>query len=401
MKISLAKFLAQISVNLLTATALLLAAHAQAQEDASVAPKSAVKKATIPLSFTTQKNWDAGRWYAVGKWVQGNGIRWLGGDAATRVDLPAECIAKESPFAGTIERNVHRDESLKSAEVLTSGEWIAIELSPNVQEEEFTVKGPTFSNNPNCHARMNLAYAWSKDGGKVTPLLLLSAKGSRFYGYEVNMDPPAKESGETADITLDLMLGFWPGKIPSAGADSKKTLNFAPVATVRGEWLPLKQYWGIILGLEQTVASFGGVANQKALFSDWQIGTFGEGFLPVADSLQLRGGLRYRQHLADDSLQAPSLLSANKDARYIVASGTANLFFGGQWLVGFDAEYGLPGELAGRHVKQSFLNGVGRLGFRTSTFLYIIFEGGYRAYQVKGAPTESVTMAQLGIRLDL
>jgi len=351
------------------------------------------------LSFESKKPWESARWFVVGKWVQSNGIRWLGGNSGTRVNFASKCLFASAPFSGSLERSTSDRNS--ELEILRFEDWVAIEVSPNVYEEEFLVKARQEQEDPECQARVSLTYAWKKNEGRLTPLLFLTAQGNRFFGYQVDIRSFEPEVDETADIQMDLMLGVWSASLPNAANAGNKRLLFAPVATARGQWLPYKKHWGLSLALEQAMASHGGFDQQKAQFSDWQVGSFGEYYISFLDALQLKLGLAYRQHLADHSYVLPSFLTQNKDAKYLLVTSTMNLYFSKFWLMGLDFDFAFPGRLAGRGVTQSYVNTRGTIGYRTNSFLILLLELGLRSYKIQGYSSEKVIMGQAGIRIDL
>jgi hypothetical protein len=207
---------------------------------------------------------------------------------------------------------------------------------------------------------------------------------------------------ERADVQLDLLLGFWKANFNNATSPAVKSLNMAPVAVARGEWLlPFFRDMGLQIILEQSVASFGGADKQSVLLSDWSMNAFYQRILPIKDGLQLRASVGYRQHLGDDNRDVPTLVDNNRNAKYVVVGGTANLYFARRWLLGGDFTYGLPSAMAGRGVKQSFMEGLGRIGFRMTSSLLLLMEGGYRTYRVESDQDDTMLEFQGGIRLEL
>ena len=356
------------------------------------------------MNFRTFKKWVAGRWYVVGHWTAPDTIEWLG-SPPTKILYPNDSCTSD-PGPGKFARNKMRDKTLDQAEILRGEDgWFLIEVSPSVASEEFLVLPASQSTvdpetKPDCLARTPISYAWSKGRGSVRPLLFLNPQSNRFFKKEISVAVPEDEDAE-ADIQLDLLLGYWKASLPNASASAKRSLNLAPTAVVRGEWLPLKTSWGLTLSLEQTVTNFGGATGQNALFSDWVVGTFFEKYFPFLDSFQVRLGGQYRQHLADDSTDVSSLATPNKNGKYLIGTGTLNLYFAKRWLVGGDLELGFPSSMAGRGVKQSYLSGAGRAGFRVTSSVILLLEGGFRSYKAVGFSHESIVYGQLGVRLDL
>jgi len=360
--------------------------------------KAAATKVTV-LNFQSEKPWQAARWYAIGRWIHPNGIQWLGANTITNVNLPAECFETSNPTIHIAERIGGNSAS----ETLSFNEWIALELSPAVANEELNIKTSKSSQHPHCQTKTHVAYKWSAKDGAIAPLLMLSPQGSQFYKHEINITPKASTTSESTDIQMEFFAGIWRTTLGNASEGAKQNLLLSPTTIARGEWLPQKKHWGLKLELEQTVASFAGAEGQKATFSDWQVAAFGEAYLlswNFFDAIQFRGGFGYRQHLADDSNAVPSLLTANKDARYLILSGAINIY-SELWIYGVDFDYGPPSTMAKRGVTQSYWNTRGRIGYRTSSILMLMLEGGLRSYKTKDFADEQLMALQMGIRLEL
>jgi hypothetical protein len=372
---------------------------AQALPEKSLPPSAEVTKApitTAKMAFETLRPWTAGRWYVVGQWVSADRIEWLGSKGGTRMQSKNKCFTSQGKDA-KIFRNKDVDPSLAQAEILSSESWVAIEVSPSVQAEEFNLD----TGRADCPVKFSVSYQWTKGGGQLQPLLFLQPSGNRFYGFDIAINQTDLDSASQSDIQMDLLMGVWSAKFPNASSSANQSLTMVPTAVARGEWLPMKKHWGLQLALEQTVANFGGVSGQSALYSDWTVGTFGEYFLPALDAIQLRGSLKLHQHLGDDSSNVPTIASPNKRAQNLIIGFTSNFYFAQRWMFGLDVDYAPNLKLAGRGVKQGLLGTQARAGYRVNNFMSILVEGGYRAYKAVGYSNESLTMVQAGIRIEL
>jgi hypothetical protein len=155
----------------------------------------------------------------------------------------------------------------------------------------------------------------------------------------------------------------------------------------------------LTLSLEQTLRSFGGALGQSVLFSDWFVGAFYQYIFPFG--LQARAYVKYHEHLADQGSYYFTTAAPSSYAKNLLFGMTANYYLPGRMLIGMDAEFGLPNDMAGRGAAQSLLVGMGRIGYRATSFLLLLVEGGYRIYKSEGYKPESLLMTQAGIRLEL
>ncbi len=345
------------------------------------------------LVFPSGKVWRSARWYVVGRWHAADEIVWLGG-GRTR-------IRYGNPKCGNVEGLgfVARAERAGDLEVLRSGVWTLIEVSPNVQTEAFTFSVP--GADADCRREAKVTYAWSGAREGVKPLLFLQPANNRYFGatFHVRPDIPA----EKADIQLDLLLGGAKGKFPNADTANGASSSFylAPMAIARGEWLlPFFRDVGLNLGLEQTVANFGGAPLQNVFFSDWNVGAFYQRLLPVANGFLLRGGFKFHNHVADDNKELRSLADSGVESKGFLLGASATLYFADAWLVGADFDYGLPSSMAGRG-KSSMMDFTGRFGLRVTGFLYLLGELGYRTYANEAMNTDSLLRFSGGLRFDL
>lgn len=349
------------------------------------------------ITFDSARGWNAARYYVIGRWIAADRVEWLGSRGNSRVLFADAACSLSGPDDVKVIRNREVDKSLENAEVVQQGEWIAIEVSPSVQAEDIGIESIA---NDDCLGSMSLKYSWTKGTGEVQPLTFYSPSAS-FFGYDITFTEPATEVRTESDIQMDLMMGVWQAKVPNAVETANKTLIMSPTAVARGEWMPTQEHWGLALSFEQGVANFGGVENQSALYSDWAIGGFGEYVLSIADAFQSRVYLRYHQHLGDDASAVPTLAPANKVARYLTMTLSNQLYFSRRWLVGMDIDYGPSLRLAGRGINQGMIGVSVRAGYRITSFLFFIVEGGYRAYTGDNILDESVVIGQAGVRLEL
>lgn len=382
------------------------------------------------ISFDTRRFWSESRWYAIGHWVTPDTIRWIGG-SDMKVQFPrVDCTLPENgdslivrPQDLKVDANANPDKKKQpiNREVLNKRGWVAIEGSPNVAEENFEIRSNRYKEMPECVSRVRINYGWKGQKTEVKPLLFLKPT-DYFFGYEITLYAPEKP--ERANIQLDLMIGYWNGSFPNAKVSAtaaakrasdqlttptladypaaKKKIHLAPAAVSRGEWLvPFEKRIGLTLGIEQSLLSFGGVDFQRVLISDWFMGAFFQQILPGLDGLQFRVFMKYHEHLTDQGTVYETMLDVNRQAKNLIVGSTLNHYFGRRWLLGADFEYGFPNAMAGRGVDQSYMAYYGRVGFRLTTFLLMIAEGGFRNYKAAGYPTEKLLQANGGIRLEL
>jgi len=176
----------------------------------------------------------------------------------------------------------------------------------------------------------------------------------------------------------------------------------APIAMARGEWL--FPYWrniGGALSLSQTVANFGGIQDQNALYSDWAAEVFYQGMMAISDGLQLRASMGYHQHLGDDNSDVPTIAAPNKNAQFLTFGLLANLYFAKKWFTGLHIDYGMKGAMSGSGAKQGLMEGIFSLGRRVSSTMFLIGGLQYRAYTAEGYDAETLKSLTMGIRLEL
>lgn len=365
-----------------------------------VAPVRAREKSSRTLRWNSAKIWRTSRWYVVGRIERDATVRWLDGQVSP-VSWEQRCSRNilQSATAGEvqIERGPQGPDGL---EVLRSGDWLAIEVNPAYLTEEFKVGIKSGTGDVLCSGTLNLSYIWDAGRGNARPLLFVSANDNLYYGHQLSINSDDLE--ERADVQIDLLLGISSNSFPNASGAAKKSLIFAPNAIARGEWLiPSLNSWGMFGSLRQRVASFGGAANQDALYSDWSTRLFYQRFLRWKDGLQLRASLGFLQHLADDNRDLPTVSVINRKAQYFVASMLAQLYFSRRWFMGLEMQYGLPNQMAGRGTTQSYLGGLTRIGIRATPSMFLIGELEYQTYQAKGISAETQLGAQFGLRLEL
>ncbi len=380
------------------------------------------------ISFDSIRYWKESRWYAIGEWITSDTIRWMGGKE-TKIKFPRPECAVASEFnvlvrpEDYVEKAVDPTKKKKqlNREILSRGQWLAIEVNADVESENFEVRSPIFKDNPDCKAPVKFAYGWKGAATELKPILFIKPK-DYFYGHEVTLYVPEKP--ERANIQLDLYLGYWKGTFPnaqinpgvsatdaveiaagqrsSARAAPSKSISFIPTAVSRGEWLlPMQKRIGLTLALEQSLLSFGGVSGQSMLISDWFAGAFYQQIIPALDGLQARLFFKYHEHLADQGNTYFTMAEPNRQAKNLIVGATLNHYFARRWLLGADFEYGIPNRMAGRGVTQAVMAYSGRLGYRLTTFMLLIAEGGFRNYKAEGYLTEKVLQTNLGIRLEL
>jgi hypothetical protein len=355
------------------------------------------------LVFNSARPWTAARWYVLGQWIGPNRVKWLGGGQSAFKFPNVTCLDAKNPN-GDFERiSEPNDSVVDDIEILKSKDFFAIEVPTSQVSEKFYVKTGKIlpEGDHSCRIEIELKYSWLQGPGDVRPLIFLSPQKNKYFGYEIHLEPPTEKPDSVADISMDLMFGYTYAKVPNAFDDASKTLHLAPMAKARGEWVPFKEYFGMSLSLEQTMASWGGVADQQGLFSDWSIGSFVEVFLPVFDAVQIRGSANYYEHLADDNVATATFSPLIKVSKYFTVKGLVNLYFADQWFLGGELEYAIPGKMAGVGVSQSMLGITGRLGLRVTSFMFFILEGDMRNYKAEGTQTETTLQSYLGIRLDL
>ncbi len=354
-----------------------------------------------PQRFRSQKTWQGSRWYVLGRLFDANKIQWIDGGISeikwdSRTCSPARLATlHQSNF------QIRRGEGAGlNLEILKSRDWVAIEVNPAYLKEEFIVSVGSAGRENACTGIVAMTYIWDAAQGTTQPLFFISKTGNRYFGSEFLIE--SSEFEERADIQLDLLLGISHNRFPNAAAGTKSSLIFAPNAIARGEWqVPTLPQLGLTLGLSQTVASIGGVANQNALYSDWALGLFYQKMLRVRDGLQLRASLRFAQHLSDDNQTLSTIATANKNAQYFIWGFLAQIYHSERWLTGAELSYGLPNSMAGRGVKQSYMSALARLGVRMTTSMFLISEVDYQSFMAATYNPETQLAVNLGMRLEL
>ncbi len=344
-----------------------------------------------PLQFNTYKTWRASRWYLIGKIESQSRIRWLGQKETTDISPDARCKGEKKSFP-----SMKRDSKL-DLEIAKSGEWIAVEISPESTEEVFTFDfGLDVAKL--CSREVTLRYGFKNEKNRLWPRLFLSPMGGEYSGQ--NIDFIVRSENDQVDVIAEGMIGLWQASLPNASAAGKKSIIFALCPTARVEWtFPFYRKMGLITFIEQSFQALGGLGTSVKI-TDAAAGAFYQKNFIFMQGFLLRGQSYYFFHTAEDRVSAPSFGKRELSAFTLGGSGTLNLST--RWVMGSEFHWGFsPSLLTSHPSKQYIIYNLNRIGFRVSKISTFLLEGGIKIYKSSGLKDESVLMGQSGVRIEL
>lgn len=351
---------------------------------------AAVAAPATKVTFESRQSWTSARWYLLGELRQGE-IFWLSG-ARSRMPLDARRCRPTS--LGSLE-----EAGLKNAdsEVLSRGNWIAVEVDPALKGDELELE---FSKG----CKTKVAIAWSPDGGGagggLAPYLFLKPAGNVYMGYEFTVKAP--KLSRSTDIQLDIMGGAWKMNLGNAEAGANKSLILTPVVEARGEWVPSSLGGlGFELHMLQGLGSFGGIAQQDLLVSEWSGGAFYQTVFRVGQGMVWRVHADFFQRVVDQGTEVESLGAFETDHRGLHFGVSMSQYFARRWHVQLRGDYGYPARTAGLGLDQSFLKVRGHVGFLLTESMTWLLEGAYRSYGYSGQQSSTSIAGATGIRLEL